>query len=390
MNKKIEKILIKYLTNAANIDELDALTNWLKKENHHQIFKSYIKTNYAMDVNTSQFNTDKAKKEFLKKIKQDKHIIHRLKVYKALKYAAVAVIVFGLGYFFQQKNFNSSDSIIDTTPIIVNNQIEPGTDRAILTLENGEEITLEKGQSIQTQNASSNGEELMYNAGEGSNAADIAYNILTVPRGAQHYVLLSDGTKVWLNSESQIRYPVSFIKGQTRQVELLYGEAYFDVTPSTQNQGAGFKVAHKEQEVEVLGTEFNVKAYRDETKVYTILAEGKVSVNEGVVRQLLAPGEQLALDIQSREMQITTVDAAIETAWIKGQFNFKRMYLKDIMKVMSRWYDMEVIFENKSVETVGFIGSFNKNISIEKTMNIILNTGFINNYKIENKRITIY
>ena len=100
---------------------------------------------------------------------------------------------------------------------------------------------------------------------------------------------MSDGTQVWLNSESQLKYPVNFIKGQTRQVELVYGEAYFDVSPSVEHNGAKFKVFNQSQEVEVLGTEFNVKAYKDETNIYTTLVEGRVVIDNGALKQSLLP-----------------------------------------------------------------------------------------------------
>lgn len=164
MNKNIENKIVKYLMNAANIEDLEVLSNWLKDNQNKQIFKNYIRTNYAMDINTNEFNTENAKKEYLRKIKQDKKLVHRLKIYKVFKYAAAAVIVFGLGYFYKQSSFNTSNG---TTPIIVKtNIIKPGTDKATLTLEDGSQIVLEEGESFQTQNANSNGEEITYEVGK--------------------------------------------------------------------------------------------------------------------------------------------------------------------------------------------------------------------------------
>ena len=367
MNKSIENKLVKYLMDAANIDDLEVLAKWLKDDQNKQIFDNYIRTNYAMDINTNGFDTENAKKEYLRKIRQDKKQIQKLEFYKVFKYAAAAVIVFGLGYFFQQDSFNTP---IEETPIIVSTTIEPGTDKATLTLEDGSQLVLEKGESFQTQSANSNGEEIIYDAGK-QNSSEVVYNYLTIPRGGQFHVVLSDGTEVWLNSESQLKYPVAFIEGETRQVELVYGEAYFDVSPSTEHNGAKFKVVNQAQEVEVLGTEFNVKAYKDEVYIYTTLVEGKVAVNFDSKTQDLLPSEQSNYNPITKDLVITEVDVYNEISWKDGVFSFERKPLKEIMKVLSRWYDMEVVFENKSLEDVRFFGVLGKDQKIEEILETI-------------------
>lgn len=383
MEQNIEKLLVKFFMNAADINDLETLTNWLKKEEHKQIFKSYIKTNYAMDINMNEFDTENAKKEFLNKIRQDKKVLHKFKVFKVLKYAAAAVIVFGLGYFFQQGNTINS---VDNTPIIVNNKIESGTDKATLTLESGEEVTLVKGASFQTQNATSNGEEIVYNKAA---SKDIAYNYITIPRGGQFQITLADGTQVWLNSESQLKYPIAFIEGETRQVELVYGEAYFDVSSSSNHKGADFKVYNQDQEIQVLGTEFNIKAYKGERNIYTTLVEGKVAINAGGQNKTLSPGEQSNLNILNNTISIANVNIRQAISWRDGIYIFKRESLKEIMTTLSRWYDMEVIFEDKNLEDIPFIGSLNKNQSIIHILDDIKNFGVIKNYEINNKTIIL-
>jgi ferric-dicitrate binding protein FerR (iron transport regulator) len=200
---------------------------------------------------------------------------------------------------------------------------------------------------------------------------------------------LSDGTKVWLNSETQLKYPVSFTDSESRQVELVYGEAYFEVSPSTEHKGADFKVFHDHQEVQVLGTEFNIKAYKDETNIYTTLVEGKVAVNYNGNNQILAPNQQSNLNTENNNITMAMVDVYRETSWTQGVFIFKKKPLKKIMEVLSRWYDMEVVFENKELENVIFSGTFNKKHSIEDILTAIKNTKFINNYEINNKTIVI-
>src|SRR5690606_33390781 len=146
---------------------------------------------------------------------------------------------------------------------------------------------------------------------------------LTIPRGGQFNVVLSDGTEVWLNSDTQLKYPVNFVEGQDREVELVFGEAYFDVSPSTEHGGSKFKVMNNAQEVEVLGTEFNIKAYRDDINVYTTLVEGKVVVGNGDLKQYLTPNQLSHLNLENNSIKVRVVDVNVETSWKKGIFTFK-------------------------------------------------------------------
>ena len=384
MNVKIEKVLVKFLMNTANVEDLEVLTDWLKKDEHKQIFKSYVKTNYAMDINMSEFDSEHAKKEYLRKIRKDKNILHKLKSYKILKYAAAAVIVFGLGYFFQKDVFTTS---IETTPIIVNTSIEPGTDKATLTLGDGSQVALEKGANFQTQNANSNGEEIIYDRDQ--NTTEIVFNYVTIPRGGQFFIKLSDGTQVWLNSESQLKYPVSFIDGKTREVELIYGEAYFDVSPSIEHKDSEFRVINNAQEVQVLGTEFNIKAYKDEMNIYTTLVEGKVDVKIDSRTQSLSPNQQLNLNLNTNATTIKKIDVYGEISWKEGVFSFENKSLKEMMKVLSRWYDVDVIIKNKLIEDEEFVGVLRKNQDLEKILTSIKNSGIIENFEIGDKKVVL-
>ena len=336
---------------------------------------------------TNKLNKQQAWKNIMGSEKQHRTINIRPWLYAA---AAFVVILFGITIFL-----NKGDHTPQVTePIIVNNTIEVGSDKAILTLENGEQVTLEKGTQFQTQNATSNGEEITYlpagRQGNKSTSRELVNNYLTIPRGGQYQITLSDGTKVWLNSETQLKYPVSFTDGESRQVELVYGEAYFDVSSSTEHNGATFKVRHKSQDIEVLGTEFNIKAYKDETNIYTTLVEGKVAIHYAGKNQILAPTEQFNLNTQNNHMSTTTtVDVHVATSWKDGVFDFTKMPLKAIMKVLSRWYDMDVVFENKDLETIIFTGVIEKDQSIEEILSALKSTNLIAGYNIQNKRLII-
>ena len=296
--------------------------------------------------------------------------------------AASLVVLLGLSYFLNKEK----KGIIDNTPVIVESKFKPGTDKAILTLESGEEVTLVKGTSFQIQNASSNGEKIVYSKAENK---EISYNYLTVPRGGQFKIILSDGTQVWLNSESQLKYPKNFKEGETRKVELVYGEAYFDVSPYTEHNGAKFEVYNKSQQVQVLGTEFNIKAYRDETDIYTTLIEGKVSVSSENSNQVLKPNQQVKLNLNDNTVTVFEVNGYNETSWKDGIFSFRRKPLKEIMKVLSRWYDVDFNFENPDLEKLGFNGVLGKAQNIEEILEAIKGFGVIENYEINNKTIIL-
>tara|TARA_R110002050_G_scaffold24083_3_gene64270 strand:- start:26042 stop:27199 length:1158 start_codon:yes stop_codon:yes gene_type:complete len=328
---------------------------------------------------TSKLNKQEAWKNIIASEKQRRTIKIR-----PWLYAAIAVVVLlSVAIFFN----NDNELLKNKQHVISDNNIETGTDKATLLLEDGTKIALEKGTTYQTPNANSNGEEIIYKA----TGKNISYNTLAIPRGGQFQIQLSDGTKVWLNSESKIKYPVAFIEGETRQVELIYGEAYFDVSPSTEHKGATFKVFNQSQIVEVLGTQFNVKAYKEDTNVYTTLVEGKVAINYADKNKILAPNQQAVLNTQSNTIETSMVDVHNETSWVKGLFSFKRKPLIEIMQVLARWYDIDAVnFETKALETVYFDGVLSKNQNIKDILNIIKDTGFITNFTITGKKITIH
>ena len=298
--------------------------------------------------------------------------------------SAVAILILSISVFCKWSSSSNKEDINIASPI--NNDIQIGTDKAILTLADGSNIKLAKGEEYKTKNASSNGKKIVYTAKSINN--EIVYNYLTTPLGGQFYVKLSDGTQVWLNSESQLKYPVTFIENKTRQVELVYGEAYFDVSPSTAHNGAKFKVINQAQEVEVLGTEFNIKAYKNEFNLYTTLVEGKVSVDIMNRKETLIPNQQLILNRENNKTIISKVDVYREISWKEGVFSFKNKPLKDIMKVLSRWYDIDVVFQTEKLEAVIFNGTLNKKLSIYDILETITNSDKID-YEIDGKTVIL-
>jgi len=385
MNNQAKNLIVKFLTKEANLDELKQLELWIINPENEHLFLEYIKANYYTDSAFRTYDVKIAKKNILQQIKLKKGKSNYLYKYAA---AAILVGVLGTTYFFKDNLFNSiADDVV--SPTIVNtNAIEVGTDKAVLTLEDGSQIALEKGNSIQTQNATSNGKELVYK-NKTKQVVELVFNHLTVPRGGQFIIELSDDTKVWLNSESQLKYPVSFIEGQPREVELVYGEAYFDVSPSSEHKGTKFKVFNQFQEIDVLGTEFNIKAYKDESNVYTTLVEGKIGVTVDNKNLSLIPNQQLNLDINTNASIIKTVDVYNEVSWKDGVFSFENKTLEEVMKVLSRWYDIEIIFKNESIKNEEFVGILRKDKKLEIILKSIKNYGIIKNFEIGDKKVVL-
>jgi hypothetical protein len=387
-SNKIENIIVKYLNHQASFSELEELDEWIKDPENEELFKSYVRTNYAIDYNLKKFSSKKIKAILSKEIAKEKKVFRLKKIRQRILYMAAASLIVGIlatSYFLKDTLFNKPS---ETTPIIANITIAIGTDKAILTLEDGSVVALEKGNNYQTNTAHSNGEQIVYDAGK-RNSTKIAYNYLTIPRGGQFHLVLSDGTEVWLNSETQLKYPVAFNEGILRQVELVYGEAYFEVSPSTKHKGSKFKVLNQSQVVEVLGTEFNIKAYKEETNVYTTLVEGKVAVSYSSKNKFLKPNEQSNLNIQDHTMSIEKVDVYNEIAWREGIFSFHKKSLGEIMKVLSRWYDVDVEFVYQDMKKIRFNGVLGKEQRIEDILKRIKKFKVINDYEIIDKKVIL-
>ena len=385
MDIKIKKLIVKFLAKEANLKELRQLELWIRNSENEHLFKEYFKANHYANKVLKTYDLETAKKNILQQINRRKAKSNYIFKYAV---AATLALILTTTYFFGDSLFNTTDKDVVSPPIFNANTIEYGKDKAVLTLENGSQIALETGISIQTQNATSNGKVLVYQ-NKAKQIVELVYNQLTVPRGGQYVVELSDGTKVWLNSESQLKYPVSFIEGQSREVELAYGEAYFDVSPSSKHKGAKFKVFNQFQEIDVLGTEFNIKAYKGESNVYTTLVEGKISVSIDNKNLGLKPNQQLDLDINNNTSAIKTVDVYNEVSWKDGVFSFESKTLEEVMKVFSRWYDIEIVFKNNSIKNEEFVGILRKNKRLETILKSFKNYGVIKNFEIEDKKVVL-
>ncbi|MFD2887264.1 FecR domain-containing protein [Chitinophaga cymbidii] len=285
----------------------------------------------------------------------------------------------------------------DAPPAIVRQPVQdvaPGGNKAVLTLANGQQIVLDDAQNGQLASQSgititkaSNG-QIVYTAGKGNTAQKIPeINTITTPKGGQYQVVLPDGTRVWLNAASSLKYPAMF-SGMQRQVELA-GEAYFEVA---HDRARPFRVISAagsagEQVVEVLGTHFNINAYEDEAGTKTTLLEGAVKVRTASGKDaLLKPGQQSTSG--GRDLRIENVDTDGAVAWKNGYFLFTDEDLAGIMRKVSRWYDVEIEYKENALLTKRFSGTVSRYKNVSQVIKVLELTKAAK-FNIEGKKIIV-
>ncbi len=364
---KIYKTIVKFLNKEASSKELENLETSLKDANNIPLFNQLVRIDYIISLCMKKYDLDKAKEAVNIKLKTKKRE-KRLNYFKYTSIAASIVLIISISIYIN----NNTRSGGATTDVLVNQTIESGSNKAVLTLESGKKIVLEKGKQYRGENLSSNGEEVVYSSQKDvDKKGKQRYNYLSVPRGGQFFLKLSDGTQVWVNSESRLKYPINFVSGETRKVELEYGEAYFEVSPSEKHNGASFNVSTGSQEIHVLGTKFNVRANRDDNAIVTTLAEGKVRVEKNNNRQLLKPDQQSIINDGSNQIIVEHVDASVITSWVRGLFIFEDESLHEMMDVLSRWYNVEVFFESEKFRNIPFTGVLERTKSLNQLLEII-------------------
>lgn len=367
MNDNIKIILIKYFTKSITYNELITLTQWVKEASEELFFKEFIQINYLADAALMDFDTDKEKQKLLLQINRVKKNIRRKKRLSYLKYASVVVLFVSIGGFFYFKNLPDKNQETKVSQQPKATTISPAKpNNIILTLDNGEEMVLDSQKEVALKNGSGNNQKIVYNnSKEEAGKTKITYNYLAIPKEAKYMVQLSDCTKIWMNANTKLKYPTRFAKNQPREVELLYGEAFFDVAKSKNSYTNSFKVKTKNQVIEVLGTEFNIKAYNDESAVTTTLVEGKVTVESHNKKVSLKPSEQ-SITNANHTITVQKVENVFdEIAWKEGYFVFNQKTIKDIMKSLARWNNIEYTFKNPETENKRFTGVIYRETSID-------------------------
>ncbi len=339
----------------------------------------------------SEFN-DSYRKKFIKNIDKEedfKLVEQKINIKKSnpkiIWYIAAAsvAILFAISSIVYYKDYLNKDTII-----VAKDYPDAGRNKAILTLENGKTINLDEQNVDISENLNYKNKKLTYFGKNKKIKLKEKYNYLTIPRGGQFQLQLSDSTKIWINSETKLKYPTAFLNNKPRKVEILYGEVYFEVTSNLVNNGNSFIVVAPNQTIEVLGTKFNVRLYKDEKEATTTLIEGKVSIEVDKGKEILKPSEQFRYNALNNEYEIKLVDASAITSWKDGYFNFNDLSLYEVMKSLSRWYNIDIEILDENLGNTKFRGSISKNQNIKSILNILQISNELQ-YEIQENKIEI-
>ncbi|HEY0769949.1 MAG TPA: FecR domain-containing protein [Sphingobacteriaceae bacterium] len=294
--------------------------------------------------------------------------------------ASLIIFIASSTYFILRSGSRQTQVKVHKVP---DKDVLPGGNHAVLTLSDGTIIVLnsaKNGMLAQQGNIAVNKAadgQLVYDLSGPDNSALTTrpgYNTISTPAGGQYQVILPDGSKVWLNSESSLKFPVVFTGGE-RHAELT-GEGYFEVA---KNEKSPFTVTVNKMKVEVLGTHFNIMAYTDEASVNTTLLEGSVRILKGKERAMLTPGQQARV---STNINVENADIQEAVGWKEGYFIFKNEELRSVMRKLSRWYNVDVKYEGEIPVTV-FGGRISRYKNISQVLKLLELTGAIH-FKIEN------
>lgn len=377
---RIQELANKYLKGQISHSEQLEFDEWFKSEGNNNI---YIDEDIAV-------YQDKHRQLIWSRINERIKPVQETKVKNIWpRIAAAASILLSLsigGYF-----------IINKKPIqqIVKNQkqeIVPGINKATLTLANGKKIILTRGlngklaQQGSTLVQVNSNKSITYTglAANSTSATEVQFNTLSTVRGEQspYPLVLADGTKVWLNAASSITFPTSF-SGKERVVKIT-GEAYFEVVHDALHP---FKVTVRGQTIEDLGTQFNINAYPDEPAMKTTLINGKVKISEGSQATVLKPGLQAVVSPSGSSIIVQAADVDQVMAWKNGNFEFEGTPLKDIMRQISRWYDVDISYKG-TIEDAEFGGSISRSKNINEILSVLETTKGVH-FKIEGRRILV-
>jgi transmembrane sensor len=393
-NHHFNVLLDKYLTNAITAAERALLLDMVVQEEYRSRLEQALDANFA-DEFTAIPEDEHLRELIFSRIQEQKQLQTRedapvipmvrrnaKRIYwwaAALLIMAVTALTFLLPVRRQQ-------------PVLaVRTDVVPGGNRAILTLGNGRQIILDdaadgtlsqQGNTAVVKQAAG---QLVYTVQQG-NSHEVVYNTISTPAGGQYQVVLPDGSHVWLNARSSLRYPTAF-NGKDRMVELT-GEGYFEVnsSPLANTKKLPFHVKVGEMEVAVLGTHFNVMAYPDENTVKTTLLEGAVQLHHGSHIAAIKPGEEGNLDKGKSLFRVQPGDMEGAIAWKNGLFHFENADIQTISRQIARWYDVDIVFEGQ-LPTRRFVGVMPRNVPLSSVIKILEATDV--HFKINGRKLII-
>lgn len=392
--QRLQELIERYISDRCSPEDMRLLATIIAEGNEELLAKIMDRQLESSKATTEDFPgvTEKITAAIAAKISSQQAgqspvvPIKQTRPWKRWAVAAALLAAVSTGIYFWQSKAGPVDEPIaqqPVTPAI----IAPGKDGAILTLADGSTMVLDSlgNGTLTTQSGTkvvlSNG-QLSYN-NNGNTAAEIAFNTITTPKGRQFRLQLEDGTKVWLNAASSLTYPAAFT-GKDRRVEIT-GEAFFEVA---KDQTRPFHVkVNDETEIEVLGTQFNINSYSNETSISTTLIEGSVQINNRNGKTRITPGQQAQVVTGAEEVKVlNNVNTRKITAWKDGVFNFENASLFEVMRQLERWYDIEVEYD-KGVQNYEFFGKMDRDLSLQEVLRGLEMNEV--NFKVEGRKIVV-
>lgn len=377
--QNLKELLDKYTSGKASAEEIELIDEW---------------------YDSVQGDDSGLSDPFVKEVLSEMHTGLRTHIYRTPGYssndkvrplytylrwtAAAVVLICSVLYFSRQPK----DQLVKHTVKHAAGDFAPGGNQAVLTLANGSTVILDnkgngdlarQGGTIVSKKADG---LLSYQSAKDGSVTGVSYNTVTTPRGGQYQIILPDGSKVWLNAASSLKFPTAF-SGKNRYVELK-GEAYFEVT---KNKSLPFIVKSSDQLIEVLGTHFDINNYPEEPQAKTTLLEGRVKASSGKDAVFLDPGQQAVISKAEGNIKVLKdIDTDESIAWKNGNFQFNNAGIETVMRQMSRWYNVDIEYSGK-IPDDHFSGSFSRNMNISQAFKLLEFSGA--DFKIEGRKIII-
>ncbi|PTT00936.1 hypothetical protein DBR11_08595 [Pedobacter sp. HMWF019] len=366
---------------------LDKTATEEERKKFDQIYGQLLKRHAVWDSKLMGEETNTENLIFQSLIDNVRKYKNRKRTFNLYRYISAAILLLAISagiYFIRFRE----QAVVKADQSVV---IHAGSNKAVLTLANGHKIILDqsnKGEIARQSGiriSTTDHGELVYDISSGpeTNTGNTSgLNTIETPSGGEYQVILSDGSHVWLNALSSLKYPATFPNKGGRKVELK-GEGYFQVAKNKSNP---FQVYTGRQTVEVLGTHFNIKAYKDEADIRTTLIEGSVKVSAGQQSVQIVPGQQAVLDAR-HALNVRSADTGSAIAWVNGDFVFNSEDMGSIMRSISRWYAVEVIFKDNLTDKK-FTGTISRYKNVTEVLNMLELTGLVH-FKLEGRRILV-
>ncbi len=379
---QIISLIKAYLNEELNDDQKEHFEEWLAESEENQRLLERIKRSNALSKRVS-FREQIVMEDEWSKLKSSINHNYRIDWFKSfLKYASIIVVIIGVASLFIIEDYQKNKSLQTV-------RIEPKTETesVVLTLASGEKVKLgnknkkdiiiEDGVSVKDSV-----DQLTYYPVPKKKSIELRYNTISIPRGGEYKLKLADGTEIYLNSESLLKFPEHFAD-DIRQIELT-GEAYLKVS---KDKNRPFIVKMNNTQVEVLGTEFNLRSYSDESFSSATLVEGSIKVSLKDKAIIIKPGQQAYID-REEKMHVNEVNTQRVTSWVRGEFVFENERLEDVLRTMARWYDVEFDYSDANMKEYRFTGKLKRYTNIKQALLSIEKTNVIK-FNIRGRQIEV-